>query len=95
VHRRMEAIIITESGREFVALRKDGPVRAAGRPAIYHAVTPSCRIALCGTEPGASSGWAGVPSDRVTCAACQRKLRKLEGATTVIPSVTQASQRIA
>lgn len=75
----MEADIIAESGRTFVALRKDGPAAARGRPAIYHAVTPHCRIALCATEPGARSGWAEPPSDCITCPACLNKLLRLRG----------------
>jgi hypothetical protein len=72
-----EAIIIIESGRVFVALRKDGPAKAAGRSAMYHAVTPHCRMALCATEPGAASGWAEPPSERVTCPVCLAKLERL------------------
>lgn len=72
-----EAEIITESGRAFVALRKDGPALAGGRPAMYHAVTPHCRMALCATEPGARSGWAEPPSEAVTCQACLNRLNGL------------------
>jgi hypothetical protein len=72
-----EAAIITKSGRIFVALRKDGPAMAAGRPAMYHAVTPHCRMALCATEPGAASAWAEPPSEAVTCRICLGKLQRL------------------
>ncbi len=68
---------MNEAGRVFVALRKDGPASAAGRAAVYHAVTPNCRMALCATEPGAASGWAEPPSDRVTCRICQLRLERL------------------
>ena len=69
--------MIIESGRVFVALRKDAPAKAAGRSAMYHAVTPGCRIALCATEPGAASGWAEQPSETVTCRICLGKLERL------------------
>lgn len=59
----------------FVALRKDGPHR--GRPAVYHAVTPHCRIALCNAEPGSRSGWAEPPASQVTCPACRARLARL------------------
>lgn len=72
-----EVAIITASGRAFVALRKDGPVPAAGRSAMYHAVTPHCRMALCATEPGARSGWAEPPSSAITCRACLDRLARL------------------
>jgi hypothetical protein len=76
-----EANIINESGRIFVALRKDGPASGNGRPAMYHAVTPHCRIALCATEPGAASGWAEPPSENVTCRICLEKLARLRKAS--------------
>jgi hypothetical protein len=76
-----EANIIIESGRIFVALRKDGPATANGRPAMYHAVTPHCRMALCATEPGAASGWAEPPSEEVTCRICLEKLARLRKAS--------------
>ena len=69
--------MIIESGRVFVALRKDGPATAGGRSAMYHAVTPHCRMALCATEPGAGSAWAEPPSDTVTCRICLAKLARL------------------
>jgi hypothetical protein len=75
-----EANIITESGRIFVALRKDGPAAGNSRAAMYHAVTPHCRMALCATEPGAASGWAEPPSDAVTCRVCLEKLARLRKA---------------
>jgi hypothetical protein len=65
------------SGRIFAALRKDGPAAGSGRTAMYHAVTPNCRIALCATEPGAGSGWAEPPSETVTCRICLMKLERL------------------
>jgi hypothetical protein len=46
---------INIAGRSFVALHKAGkPVR--GRAAVFHAVTPHCRMSLCGNEPGAGPG---------------------------------------
>jgi hypothetical protein len=75
-----EANIIFESGRIFVALRKDGPVPGSTRPAMYHAVTPDCRMALCATEPGSASGWAEPPSEAVTCRICLGKLARLRKA---------------
>jgi hypothetical protein len=66
---------ITEAGRTFFALRKDGPLR--GRAPVYHAVSPYCRVALCSSEPGVQSGWAEPPADRVTCPVCQRRLERL------------------
>jgi len=60
---------IERSGRLFVALRKNGPLRMGFEP-VYHAVTPNCRIALCSDEPGARSGWAEPPAGNVTCPAC-------------------------
>jgi hypothetical protein len=69
--------MIIESGRVFAALRKDASAKAAGRSAMYHAVTPGCRIALCTTEPGAASGWAEQPSETVTCRICLGKLERL------------------
>ena len=70
--------MISRSGRTFVALRKAG---RSPRPTgtIYHAVTPDCRMALCAAEPGAGSGWAGPPAERVTCAICLRRLARLGG----------------
>jgi hypothetical protein len=75
-----EANMINESGRTFIALRKDGPVPSNGRPPMYHAVTPHCRMALCATEPGAASGWAEPPSENVTCRICLEKLARLRKA---------------
>jgi hypothetical protein len=68
--------IITQHGRIFYALRKDGPSR--GHTPVYHAVSPHCRVALCCAEPGVQSGWAEPPASRVTCAACKRRLERLE-----------------
>ena len=70
--------VISRSGRTFVALRKAG---GGPRPTgtIYHAVTPNCRMALCAAEPGAGSGWAEPPAERVTCSACLRRLARLGG----------------
>jgi hypothetical protein len=84
-----EAKIINESGRLFVALRKDGPAVGNGRTAMYHAVTPHCRMALCATEPGAASGWAEPPSDEVTCRICLEKLARLRK-TDIAPTPPQA-----
>ena len=67
---------IVESGRNFVALRKAG---RSGRSPVYHAVTPYCRMALCADEPGAGSGWAEPPAQRVTCPNCLRRLTRLSG----------------
>ncbi|HVY13691.1 MAG TPA: hypothetical protein VHB27_00585 [Rhodopila sp.] len=69
--------MLIANGRQFVALRKDGPHR---RPPVFHAVTPFCRMALCAAEPGAGSGWAEPPSSSVTCPACLTRLRRLRGA---------------
>ena len=52
------------NGRVFVALRKYGTRLSGGRPPIYHAVTPNCRIALCCDEPGSRSSWAEPPAFR-------------------------------
>jgi hypothetical protein len=71
--------MIFAAGRAFVALRKDGPTFAGGRPAMYHAVTPHCRMALCATEPGARSGWAEPPATTITCRACLERLNRLRG----------------
>ena len=69
---QMNAII--QSGRTFVALRKAG---GKARSPVYHAVTPNCRIALCADEPGAGSGWAEPPADKITCPNCLRRLARL------------------
>ena len=65
------------AGRVFYALRKAGrrPPKFPG--AVYHAVTPFCRIALCAAEPGSSSGWAEPPGEQVTCPECRRRLDRL------------------
>ncbi len=60
-----------------MALRKEGPAQVAGRPKVYHAVTPHCRMALCATEPGNASGWAEPPADQITCRMCQLRLDRL------------------
>jgi hypothetical protein len=67
---------ITESGRVFVALRKAGRVSPRRTP-VYHAVTPFCRMALCASEPGASSRWAEPPAEHVTCPVCLGRLARL------------------
>ncbi|WP_376097813.1 hypothetical protein ACE7GA_07435 [Roseomonas sp. CCTCC AB2023176] len=67
---------ILAGDRTFVALRKAGRPRAGTDP-LYHAVTPYCRMALCAAEPGAGSGWAEPPSQRVTCPACLKRLARL------------------
>ncbi len=64
------------AGRVFVALRKSGRV-SHGRKPVFHAVTPYCRMSLCADEPGPGSGWAEPPADRITCAACLRRLTRL------------------
>ena len=67
---------IVGGSRVFVALRKAGRV-LRGAAAIYHAVTPYCRPALCAGEPGAGSEWAEPPGATVTCPACFRRLERL------------------
>ena len=67
---------ITVAGRTFVALRKAGRPPVGTEP-VFHAVTPHCRMALCAAEPGAGSGWAEPPMERVTCAACLGRLARL------------------
>jgi hypothetical protein len=67
---------IERNGRLFVALRKNGTLRAGLEP-VYHAVTPHCRIALCSDEPGVRSGWAEPPARGVTCPACLKRLARL------------------
>jgi hypothetical protein len=62
--------------RSFVALRR-ARRPTAGRPSIFHAVTPNCRMALCAVEPGAGSTWADLPGDAVTCPACLKRLARL------------------
>ena len=66
--------MIKVSGRVFVALRKEKSVSASP---LYHAVTPYCRLALCGNEPGASSQWTEPPAGLVTCPACLDRLSRL------------------
>jgi hypothetical protein len=66
-----------QTGRVFVALRKAGPPRPHVQP-LFHAVTPFCRIALCGAEPGSRSFWAEPPSQSVTCPACLRRMARLQ-----------------
>jgi hypothetical protein len=61
--------MIATAGRRFVALRK-----ASSLGSVYHAVTPYCRPALCGNEPGPSSHWAEQPADKVTCPLCVKRL---------------------
>ena len=65
------ATATVRADRAFVALRK-----AKSRAALYHAVTPHCRMALCANEPGAGSGWAEPPAARVTCPECLRRLAR-------------------
>ena len=68
---------ITRGERVFVALR-----RAKGaRSPVYHAVTPHCRMALCAIEPGAGSGWAEPPAEKVTCTPCLQRLARLSHPT--------------
>lgn len=66
--------MIEVAGRVFVALRREKSVSAFP---IYHAVTPHCRPALCGHEPGASSRWAKPPASHVTCSVCLDRLSRL------------------
>ncbi len=66
------ATAIVRAGRVFVALRK-----ARSRVALYHAVTPHCRMALCASEPGAGSGWAEPPAEQITCQECLRRLAQV------------------
>jgi hypothetical protein len=61
----------------FVALRKRGRREGVGR-AVFHAVTPHCRIALCGDEPGARSAWAEPPATAVTCPVCLARLSRIQ-----------------
>lgn len=72
------AALILRADRVFAARRKAGPPRP-GRPPVFHAVTPNCRMALCADEPGAGSDWAGPAGPEVTCPACLRRLARLEG----------------
>ena len=67
---------ISHSGLMFVALRRSGHVQRAQTP-VYHAVTPNCRMALCGVEPGAGSGWAEPPATSVTCPKCRDRLARM------------------
>jgi hypothetical protein len=60
----------------FLALRKAGR-RLEGCEAVYHAVTPYCRPALCATEPGSSSRWAEPPGEQITCPLCLQRLKQL------------------
>lgn len=69
--------LIDRTGRHFVAVRKTGGARVGGHKPVFHAVTPACRIALCGAEPGPRSGW-GEPSEEVTCPACRNRLARLQ-----------------
>jgi hypothetical protein len=69
--------MIHAAGRMFVALRKAKSTPARAAKAVYHAVTPSCRPALCGNEPGPSSQWVEPPGDRVTCPVCLQRLAAL------------------
>ena len=64
--------MIEVMGRAFVALRTE----KSAAP-VYHAVTPHCRPALCGIEPGASSQWAEPPAAHVTCPVCLQRLSRL------------------
>ncbi len=67
---------IIHADRIFVPLRKAGRRHSAQR-AVYHAVTPNCRMALCADEPSASSGWDEPPGDEVTCPLCLKRLERL------------------
>ena len=74
----MSVGVIVRSGRTFVALRKAGRRRRTANP-VYRAVTPHRRVALCADEPGAGSGWAEPPAERVTRPACLHRPARLGG----------------
>jgi hypothetical protein len=76
--RCMDDKLIDRMGRHFVAVCKRGGPRVSGHAAVFHAVTPECRIALCGAEPGPRSGWA-EPAEQVTCPQCLTRLARLQG----------------
>jgi len=69
--------LIDLMGRHFRAVCKTGGARAGTQKPVFHAVTPECRIALCGAEPGPRSGW-GEPADEVTCPACLTRLSRMQ-----------------
>lgn len=68
---------IVRADRVFVALRKSGHV-SSSRSRVFHAVTPNCRMSLCADEPGPGSAWAEPPGQQITCAACLRRLARLQ-----------------
>lgn len=72
----MQSRAITVSGRTFVALQKAGR-STRGRAAVFHAVTPNCRMSLCADEPGAGSSWAEQPAEAVTCPECLKRLSRI------------------
>ena len=69
--------MIIMAGRAFVARRRSRLNPRFLGAAVHHAVTPNCRPALCGAEPGASSWWAEPPGEAVTCPACLRRMQLL------------------
>lgn len=69
--------LIDRMGRHFMVVRKAGGARVGGHKPVYHAVTPACRIALCGAEPGPRSGW-GEAGAEVTCPGCRNRLARLQ-----------------
>ncbi|HET8997642.1 MAG TPA: hypothetical protein VFN42_13320 [Acetobacteraceae bacterium] len=75
----MDDTFIDRMGRRFRAVCKTGGMRAGTQKPVFHAVTPDCRIALCGAEPGPRSAW-GEPAGAVTCPACLTRLSRLQGA---------------
>jgi hypothetical protein len=75
--RTLPQTLPVRADRVFVALRKSGRV-SHGRSPVFHAVTPHCRMSLCADEPGPGSWWAEPPADDVTCAACLRRLTRLQ-----------------
>ena len=77
MHAAMDGKLLKSMGRYFMAVRKTGGIRAGQQKPVFHAVTPECRMALCGAEPGPRSAWS-EPSDAVTCPACLARLARLQ-----------------
>lgn len=73
----MDDMLLHRMGRHFVAVCKTGGPRGSRHLPVFHAVTPECRIALCGAEPAPRSGWA-APSTQVTCPNCLTRLARLQ-----------------
>lgn len=80
----MQGKLIESMGRYFMAVRKAGGIRAGDQKPVFHAVTPECRMALCGAEPGPRSAWSG-PADAVTCSACLARLARMQAPGTGLP----------